>query len=302
MRTVHGLLLIVMLFWGFNVSALKVLVENFDPIMLTSVRIFTAGITVLIIAYFMGFFRFPTKKELLIVIYIGIFNVILHHILLALGLVRTSGVNAGLLLGIGPLLTMMLSIILLKDRVTRLRVTGFILGFIGIAITTVAGSGGLTSVSIGDGLIFISMLSQAFSFILITRLNPDFDPRLLTGYMLVFGSFFILIAGFIFESEVTQLTNLFSWKLGSIFLFSAVLCTAFGHMTYNFAIKQVGPVESAIFINLNTFFAIIGAALFLSEPILTHHLIGFLFILGGVFIGSGALEYIFTRRKLRRSS
>src|SRR5690625_4966000 len=139
MRTVYLLLLVVMMLWGFNVSALKVLVTEIDPVMLTAVRIFVAGITVLIITYFMGFFRLPRRNELLLIVYIGFFNVIAHHILFALGLTRTSSVNAGLILGMGPLLTMMLSIILLKDRVTRLRVAGFILGFYGVVITTLGG-------------------------------------------------------------------------------------------------------------------------------------------------------------------
>ncbi|MGM8213139.1 DMT family transporter [Virgibacillus sp. W0430] len=300
MGKIYALLLLVMMFWGFNVSALKVLVTTIDPIFLTSVRIFTAGISVLIISYFMKIFRLPTKKELVTIAYITIFNVVFHHSLLAIGLTRTSGVNAGLILGTAPLVTMVLSILLLNDRVTRMRVLGFILGFIGIVVTSLSGTGGLSTVSIGDLWIFLSMLLQAFSFILISKLNPDFDPRLLTGYMLVLGSVFIFVFSLIVESNVNQITALFSWKLGLIFLFSAVLCTAFGHMTYNFAVKNVGPAETTIFINLNTFFSLAGAAIFLGEPILLNHFYGLILILCGVFIGSGTLEYMWDKRKKAR--
>lgn len=285
-----------MMLWGFNLSALKVLVISIDPFVLTSLRIFVAGVTVLLISKTMGIFRFPTWKEWRFIIYIGLFNVVLHHLFLALGLFSTSGVNAGLILGSGPLITMMLSIILLKDKVTRLRVFGFVLGFTGILLTTLAGSDGLSSLSTGDGMVFISILAQAFSFILISKLNPTFDPRLLTGYMLLFGSIILFIFSFVFNRPMVELQALFSWKFGSIFLFSAVLCTAFGHMTYNYAIKQVGPVETTIFINLNTFFALLGAALFLGEPIIKNQLVGLVLILAGVFIGSGSIEYIRKKR------
>lgn len=285
-----------MMLWGFNLSALKVLVISIDPFVLTSLRIFVAGVTVLLISKTMGIFRFPTWKEWRFIIYIGLFNVVLHHLFLALGLFSTSGVNAGLILGSGPLITMMLSIILLKDKVTRLRVFGFVLGFTGILLTTLAGSDGLSSLSMGDGMVFISILAQAFSFILISKLNPTFDPRLLTGYMLLFGSIILFIFSFVFNRPMVELQALFSWKFGSIFLFSAVLCTAFGHMTYNYAIKQVGPVETTIFINLNTFFALLGAALFLGEPIIKNQLVGLVLILAGVFIGSGSIEYIRKKR------
>lgn len=297
LKKIHLLLLLVMMLWGFNLSALKVLVLEIDPFVLTAFRIFIAGVTVLIISKAMGFFRLPTWKETRVIIYIGIFNVVLHHMFLALGLFSTSGVNAGLILGSGPLLTMMLSIIILKDTVTRVRVFGFFLGFAGILLTTLAGSDGLSTLSIGDGMVFISIVAQAFSFILISKLNPTFDPRLLTGYMLLFGSGILFVFSLLLNRPLIELHALFSWDFGSIFLFSAVLCTAFGHMTYNYAIKQVGPVESTIFINLNTFFALLGAALFLGEPIISNQIIGLILILGGVFLGSGSVEHILKKRK-----
>lgn len=286
--------------WGFNLSALVVLVNKIDPIILTSVRIFTAGIAVLIVAKMMGIFRLPTKQEWKTIGLITIFNVALHHTLLAIGLTKTSGVNAGIILGAAPLVTMVLSIVFLRDSVTRLRAAGFILGFVGIIITSLTGTDGVHTVSIGDGFIFMSMFVQAISFILISKLNPTFDPRLLTGYMLVLGSIFIFIISVLVERDISQVQQLFTWKLGSIFLFSAIIATALGHMTYNYAVKNIGPAETTIFVNLNTLFALIGAALFLGEPILMKHFLGVGLIIIGVFIGSGTLDYLIRLRKKRR--
>lgn len=289
-----------MMTWGFNVSALSVLVNNIDPIILTATRIFVAGICVLIIAYFMGIFRLPKKTELKVMFLITIFNVVLHHIFLALGLTLTSGVNTGIILGSGPIVTMVLSVVFLKDHVTRLRVFGFLLGFIGIVFTSLVGGADGLTLSIGDVFIFLAMLVQAISFILISKLNPTFDPRLMTGYMLVLGSVFIFISSIIFNNDISQLRYLFTWKFGSVFLFSAIFATAFGHMVYNYAIKQIGPAESAIFININTIFALFGAALFLGEPILLNHYFGLILIIIGVFFGSGSLEYVLRKRKRRQ--
>lgn len=300
MGRVYALLFLVMAIWGFNVSALATLVANVPPITLTAYRVLVAGIGVLIISYVMGLFRLPTKKELKVIVIITIFNVVFHHSFLALGLARTTGVNAGIILGAAPLVTMILSVILLKDRITRLRLLGFFLGFIGIIVTSIVGEEGLASISTGDLFIFISMLMQAFSFILISRLNPDFDPRLLTGYMLVIGSGLIFILAYSIEKDLSQIVHVFNWKYGSIFLFSALIATAFGHMTYNYAVKNVGPAETAIFINLNTLFAIIGASIFLGEPILKNHYIGVFLILIGVFAGSGSLEYLIKKRKMKK--
>ncbi|MFD1066894.1 DMT family transporter [Oceanobacillus locisalsi] len=296
MKKIHILLFIVMLFWGFNLSAIKVLVTDIDPILVTALRIFVAGAAVLLTCFFMGLFRWPNKKEWKVILYVGIFNVVLHHTLLSVGLKYTSGVNSSLILGTGPLLTVLLAILLLKQRVPKLRLFGFVLGFAGIFLTTSSG-GGFHSVAIGDVIVFLAVLVQAFSFILIGKYHEDFDSILSTGFMLFLGSGFIFLTSQFFDNPVSDLTPLFSWKLGLVFLFSSLLCTAFGHIIYNLAIKQVGPAETTLFMNLNTLFAIIGSVLFLNESLTLFHVIGFVFILCGIFVGTGTLEYVLLKRR-----
>ncbi|RPF54238.1 DMT family transporter [Aquisalibacillus elongatus] len=297
MVKIYILLLGVMLMWGLNVSALKVLVTAIDPVLLTSFRILTAGIAVLIICRVMGIFRLPYKHEWIVIFSIAVFNVILHHSLVAVGLEMTSGVNASLILGMMPLVTVVMAVIFLRQRVTWVRVLGFVLGFVGVAVTTLTGEGGPAAISTGDLIVFLGVLVQGFSFVLISKLKPTFDPRLATGYMMIVGSVFIFGLSQAFGAEVSEIAGLVDWKLAGVFLFSALFASAFGHMTYNFAIKKVGPAESAIFINLNTLFAITGAAVFLNEVITMNHVFGFLLILSGVFIGTGAFEYLLVKRR-----
>ncbi|SFB11287.1 Permease of the drug/metabolite transporter (DMT) superfamily [Lentibacillus halodurans] len=300
MVKIYSLLLLVMLMWGLNVSAIKVLVDAIDPMLLTAFRVMTAGVAVLVICALMGIFRLPYKHEWLVIFYIAIFNVILHHSFVAVGLEGTTGINGSLILGMNPLITVMMAFVILRQRMTWLRVIGFILGFVGVVVTTLTGTGELTGVSMGDLIVFLGVAVQGFSFVLISKLKPTFDPRLATGYMLILGSVFIFLLSQTFGSGISEITRLIDWQLGFVFLFSAVLATAFGHMTYNYAIKKVGPAESAIFINLNTLFAVIGSSIFLNETITLNHAIGFILILCGVFIGTGALEHIIWKRKEKR--
>lgn len=296
MARIYILLLLVMIVWGFNLSALVVLVNAVDPVILTALRIFTAGIVVLIITRIMGIFRLPSKDEWKTIGVITIFNVALHHSLLAIGLTKTSGANASVIIGSLPILTVVLTAIFLKQRLSRARLLGFILGFVGIILTSVAGADGFGSLSSGDLIVFLSIFSQAFSFILISKLNPTFDSRLLTGYMLLVGSGFIFIIALVMNQNISQLSALFSLKMGSIFLFSAIGATALGHMVYNYAVRNIGPAEIAIFANLSTVFALIGSALLLKEAILYNHYIGLVFIIIGVFFGTGAYEYLVRKR------
>ncbi|SDM60788.1 EamA-like transporter family protein [Bacillus sp. OK048] len=122
----------------------------------------------------------------------------------------------------------------------------------------------------------------------------------MTGYMLLIGSFILFIIGLFKEPQgLSTLTN-GSLSVWLIFLGSAIIGTAFGHTIYNDSIGKVGVSEAAIFINLNPFFALISAVLFLGEVIIPTQIIGFVFILFGVLLGSGAVDEFIRQTKQKK--
>ncbi|WP_226645139.1 DMT family transporter [Mesobacillus subterraneus] len=292
----------VMFLWGLNVTALKVIVGNFPPITITSLRVFTAGVSVFIILFFLKKVRLPSRKEWTYIIGGSILNVTGHHMFLGLGLKVTSAVNGGLILGLGPLLTASMAILFLGRKLTFVRTLGFIFGGIGVSLTVLAGNSGLSGVSIGDFYVFLSILSQAISFIIISKAAKTLDPRLLTGYMLVIGSFMLFLIGLWKEPGGLASLGNASGGVWSIFFASAIFATAVGHMLYNYAIGQAGPAEASIFLNLNTFLSILFAAIFLGEHITSAHLLGLIFIVSGVIFGSGALEELLLRNRMKRNA
>ncbi|WP_338779945.1 DMT family transporter [Metabacillus sp. FJAT-52054] len=295
---IYFILVGIMMLWGFNVPLLKIIVGTFSPVTITALRIFTASICVFIILAYLKLLRLPTLREAALIIGCGLLNVVAHHYFLSVGLSLTSSTNGGLILGLGPILVAVLSIIFLNKRLTVIRLSGFILGLAGVSFTVVAGGGGLSAVNAGDVSIFFSILTQAFSFVMINKMCKTIDPRLLTGYMLLFGSLVLFGIGLLTEKDgLSTLTN-GSPEVWTAFVLSAVFATAVGHMTYNFAISQVGAAESAIFMNLNTLFALAGSVLILNETVHASHLIGLVLIVSGVILGSGAYEDM--RMKYRR--
>ncbi|MBN8192755.1 DMT family transporter [Bacillus sp. NTK074B] len=294
------ILVFIMLIWGFNVPALKTLVSEFTPVTITSLRIFTAGITVFIILGIMGKIRKPTAKELLFIMSGGLLNVVSHHYFLSVGLTGTSSTNGGLILGTGPLLTALMATIILRNRPTVIKVIGFLSGSIGVAIIVLSGGEGIGGLKMGDLYIFISIFSQALSFIIISRAAKTLDPRLLTGYMLVFGSIVLFMISLFTEPGGLRQLGDAPASIWVLFFASAIMATAVGHMVYNHSIGKIGAAETSIFLNLNTFFSLVGASLFLGEAVTYYHLIGLVFIVLGVVCGSGTLEELVMRKKQKR--
>src|SRR5699024_7279795 len=111
---------------------------------------------------------------------------------------------------------------------------GAITGFIGIGSVVLAGDQGLSGLKIGDGFIFLAILAQVFSFLIIAKAARTLDPRLLTAYMLTTGSLLLIVISFIQEpGEIIKFTTV-PPSFWAAFAASAILGTAVGHMLYNY--------------------------------------------------------------------
>lgn len=286
-----------MMIWGFNVPLIKMLVSTFEPVTITAFRIFTASLVVFLILGKMGKVHWPAIYHWKYILGGGLFNVFFHHLFLGLGAAGTSAVHTGIILGLGPILTAVMSVVFFRRGLSIFRVLGFVTGTAGVLVTVLGGGAGLSGFVLGDLYIFLSISAQAFSFILVSRAARDMDPLLLTGYMQLFGSFGLFLASFMLEpAGLASLQNI-NFNMVIVFMLSAVGATAVGHLVYNNTITKIGPAEAAIFLNLNTFFSIVGSAVILGESIYYYHWLGLLLIVPGVLMGSGALEEMIRKRR-----
>ncbi len=294
---IYSLLLIVMMFWGLNLVALKLLVTYFSPLPMTGIRIFLAGISVLIILAFFKRLRMPSLSEWKWIGLASLLGVVLHHLLLSIGLAKTSAINGGVILGFSPLITAILALLFGFNRFNPLSFFGFLLGTFGVTLAVMNGSDMNTSFSTGDFMVFVSIVSQAMSFLVIRKVSAKFDSMLLTGYMLLVGSFALLAMGLIFEPTKFLEFMHAPFNMYALLFGSAILATAIGHMIYNFAISQIGAAETAIFGNFNTIFGILGTTLILKEQITSIQILGCIAIIIGVLFGTGAIEELLLKRR-----
>ncbi|EGL83132.1 protein of unknown function DUF6 transmembrane [Caldalkalibacillus thermarum TA2.A1] len=293
----YVLLVIVMLIWGLNVVALKLLVEAFAPVTMQAVRIFVAGVSLFIVLYFLKDLRWLNKKEWGYTLLATVFGVVGHHSFLALGLAQTSASNAALILGMLPLTTSVLAMIFLHDRMTWLRLLGICCGFIGVAFVVLQNNGGLGTISTGDLFILLAMASQAFSFILIKKVTATLSAGEMTAVMLLAGSVMLFAFSLWVEPHGLDTFSQGSWWIWLVFFASAIIATALGHVLFNMGINKIGAGQAAVFNNLVPFFALVSAFLFLGEPLLLSQIFGFIFIATGVLLGTGYVD-----EKLKRAN
>ncbi|MFD0942341.1 DMT family transporter [Savagea faecisuis] len=300
MAKVYAITVLVMFIWGMNLPLLKYLLTYVGPITLTGFRILLAAISVFVILSVMGLVRLPRGKEWLYIAGGALLNVTIHHYFLNVGLTQTSGTSAGLILGTGPVLTAVLTALILRNYPSRLQWVGVAFGFVGVSSVTLLNGGEFTGLSMADSFIFIAILTQVLSFLIIAKAARTLDPRLLTGYMLLIGSIILIVLGFIQEPGEWRVMLETPPKFWLGFAVSGIVGTAVGHMLYNAAVGEIGPTKAAIFINLNTLFSLLGSVVFLGETLTVRHLFAFVLIIIGVILGSGAAQDLWKSKKQKR--
>lgn len=286
--------------WGANLPILKYLIVVVPPVTLTAFRILCASIAVFIILWKMKLLRKPTKQEWKFILLGSLTNVVLHHYFLNIGLSITSGTHGGLILGTGPMLTAISAALILKFFPTKIQWLGLVFGLAGVSVSILVGGGESNGANIGDFYVFLAILAQVLSYMIVSKAAATLDPRLLTAYMMFIGAVVLIIISFIQEpGGITAFaeTNGSFWAL---FLTSALICTAVGHMMYNYAVGKAGATKSAIFMNLNPLFSLILSAIFLGEILTGRHFIGLFLIIIGVMLGSGAAEDMWKKHKQKR--
>jgi len=293
---IYAMLVFVMFSWGANVPLLKYMVETVPPVTLTAFRILTAGLVVLLILWQMKLLRKPTAKEWKYILLGALTNVVAHHYFLNMGLSITSATHGGLILGTGPMLTAISAAIILRYFPSKIQWLGLVLGLSGVAVSILIGSETMGA-NLGDLFVFLAIFVQVLSFMIVSKAAETLDPRLLTVYMLFIGGLILVVISLIQEPGAIQEFTTTTPTFWVIFLASAIVSTAIGHLIYNYAIGKAGATKAAIFMNLNPLFSLILSALFLGEVLRLNHFLGLTLIVAGVMFGSGAAEDLWKKRK-----
>lgn len=294
----YGLVFFITAIWGLNVVFLKVLVENMPAQTMTAFRIMIAGVTALIIVLFTKELRRLTKREWTFTILGMIFGVMAHHLFLALGLQSIPASNASLILALVPIATAVLGVIFLGENLTKARITGFVLALFGVFLIQGATVDAF-SLSIGEGMLFISMFAQAISFIFIKKATATLDSKAVTTVMYLSGSIGLLILALVMEPSGLEGMAEASVGVYAVLFMSGIVATGIGHMVFNSAIQKIGASKTAIFNNFVPFFGVIFSVIFLKEVININQIIGFVFIVTGVLFGTGYIERVLKKRKLK---
>lgn len=285
-KTIYGLMLLSCFFWAGAFIAAKLSAPYIPPFTLTFLRFSIATI----ILYFILKYGFKvdlkiTKKDIPYFLFTGIVGMFGYHVLFFIAMKHTTAINSSLIAASNPIITTLLSIIILKDSPSHKRLLGIFLSFLGVTLVIANGSfSNLVKLSFnfGDILMVIAVLLWGIYSVFSKKIMVLFNPFLITFYSFLFCTIF-LIPFLFYDNPLSYLSKIPKNAIISV-IYMAIFPTVIGYLVQQISIKEIGPSKTSIFVNLVPVFSIFLSIIILHESISFIKLIYALFIIVGVYI------------------
>lgn len=192
-------LFILQVLYGLNYTFAKVVMnENFvKPFALVVLRVGGAAILFWLFSLFVPTEKIE-RKDYLKFFTAAIFGVVINMLLFLKGLELTTPIHASAIVTITPVIILILSAFILKERVTALKIVGIFLALCGALALTIYGKStrSADNVVLGNTFIFINAISYSIYIILIKQLTEKYHPFTFIKWLFLFGFFMVLPFGF----------------------------------------------------------------------------------------------------------
>lgn len=291
----HAALFLVALIYGSNYSIAKeVMPEYVGPFGLIVIRVVPAAI-------FFGIFSRLVVKEKIVgkadnirVILCGISGVAINQLCFFAGLNLTAPINAALLMVIVPVVVLLLSAIILKERVGWKKITGIAIAFTGaLLLIYTSSSGNTTGNMAGDLLIIMNAIAFGFYLVLVKPLMQKYHAITIVGRVFTVGA--ICVVPFGFSQLITPDYSSFPTFVWVSIVFMVVAVTIIAYLLNTWALRYANPSLVGAYIYLQPVLAIIIAIGFGSDVFTLQKAFFALMIFAGVYLVSRTKQNVVPR-------
>ena len=288
------LLIILSAIWGSAFFAIKVGLNDFSPTSVASLRLIIASIFLLLLFYIQKKDMIFTKEVIFLLIIIGIIGNFIPFYLISWAEQFIPSSTAGMLMAIGPIITLVMSHFLTKnEKFSLMKFISIIIGLIGVFfIFNINSLNNILNNSSIDILAKLLVILAAFGYMLSNiiayeKLN-DIDSFSITTFATTFGAIFSL-PFFVYDLSINDFN--YDFEINSVYaiIYLGIFPTAIAFQFRYYITKTSGPVFLSYVAYLIPVFAVIWGYILLSEKIGLQSLIGIFLILLGVYLGQNKL-------------
>jgi drug/metabolite transporter (DMT)-like permease len=234
------------------------------------------------------------RKDFPLIALCGLFGVAINQLFFFHGLNLSSAFNSGIIMALNPIMVVILSFFLLKERLTAFKITGITLGATGAILLTLKASTGMGDSRLGDLFLFINALSYAIYLVLAKPLMKKYSPIQVITWVFTFGLLFVLLfpptLQELAQTDFGRISNVIWWKISYVIIgvtFLTYLLTIFGLKYLSATISSAYIYTQPVMVLLFTFlFAIIGWSEDYRSTITSEKILYMFVIFTGVYLTS----------------
>jgi len=265
--------------WGGMYVVSKVVLDIIPPFSLVSLRLILGALTLILVLFMRGFPKI-SRNQLLQVLGVGFVGYGISLSLQFLGTRLSTAANGSLVTSATPAFVLIFAWILLKEKVTGLRLIALLLATLGVVAVIDPRSAQLNpDLFLGNLLLLGAAVTWALYSVLVRKTTQNLDvlPFSLVAFL---GGLPVTVPAGLWELNTLGIGEIDLGVIAGV-LFLGIISTALAMVLWNTAFALVDANLASL-----TFFAqpVVGTVLgwlFLGERITP------LFLLGGILIGLG---------------
>lgn len=282
-RSIYFLIAVLAVIWGSSFILMKRGLLVYTPFQIGALRIFVSAIALL--PFIIRHFPKVEKRNWRFLLATGMFGNGIPSVLFPLAETRISSGVAGMINSLTPFFTLLVGMIWVGMRASRMRIIGLLIG-LGGAILLVLGNGDPTSLA-GDNsyamLIVLATICYAISVNILRYKITNLDPIRTTGFALFFVG--IPMGLFLFSGDFVDRTlhEDGAWFSFSCIVILGLLSTALSTVLFNKLIKIAGALSASSVTYLIPIVATLWGIAD-GETVGVFHIFGLSAIMGGVYL------------------
>ena len=278
------LLAVLSLFWGLGWPAMKVVLAEIRPWTFRTVCLLGAGAGLLALARAAGTRLHIPRQDLIPLLVTSLVNITGWHLLSAHGIAAMQAGRAAIVAYTMPLWTVLLSRLLLGERLGWLRLLALATGTAGMAVLLGPDLQRLGAAPAGVAFMLGAAFCWAAGTVLVKFFRWHTPPAAIVGWQMLLGGLPVAAGALLLESPL-GLADI-SLKAGATLLYLVMGPMIFCHWAF-FVVVRLFPANVAAISTLSIpIIGVFSSALLLGEPVTAAELLALLLVVAALGLTS----------------
>jgi len=280
-------IVVTIFLWASGFVGIRAGLQDYSPEGLALFRYLIASICMAIIYYRMPSRNTMRTRDALALMGVGAVGIGIYNITLNYGELTVSSGMASFITSQAPIITTILAILFLGERVNRFRILGFLTSISGVALIAMGEKGGFTW-DISILYIFIATLAAGLYSILQKPFLKRYHAIEATTYIIWGATLFLSIYCKQLQYDLSHAT--LSTTLTVVYL--GIFPAAIAYLAWSYVLAEIPASRAVSFLYFMPFVATLLGWLWLGEVPMLMSLLGGLLAISGVWIVNQSYRWV----------